>query len=468
MAERDAKERKKDFLEVNTGYKISEAISEALRCLQCKNAPCIPGCPVSIDIPGFIKMIQQENLEKSWEILNATNQLPAICGRVCPQEKQCEETCTVGKIKGFEPVAIGRLERFIADWKREPIQNLPNQAVKNSKFPAHDIHAGKVAVVGSGPAGLTVAAELSKKGICVTVFEALHELGGVLTYGIPEFRLPKAIVLQEIQAIERSGVDFLTDTIIGKTLTFTELRNLYHAIFLGIGAGAPKFMGIAGTALNGVYSASEFLTRVNLMKGYLFPASDTPIPMGKQVVVVGGGNVAMDAARSALRLGAEKVTIVYRRTQQELPARAEEYHHAVEEGIQFLWLSNPIEYVAATDGMGVKVGSVRLQKMGLGEPDASGRRKPVPLQGVEETIDCDTVIEAIGQSAHRILAEGFPELKLNPYGYIVVNPETLQTSVMGVYAGGDIVTGAATVIEAMGAGKIAANSILNFIMKLDR
>jgi glutamate synthase (NADPH/NADH) small chain len=451
LEERLPEIRKADFLEVNSGYTSQQAVEEALRCLQCPNAPCINGCPVSIDIPGFIREIQAKKFSESWEILNQTNQLPAICGRVCPQEKQCEAFCTIGKIKGSEPVAIGRLERFSADWKR--LQRKTNLQ-PSGPFRKH------IAVVGSGPAGLTVAAGLAKNGFKVTVFEALHDLGGVLTYGIPEFRLPKSIVKEEIDGIKSLGVTFLTDTIIGKTIPFNEIRHEYDAVFLGIGAGAPKFMGIPGTNLNGVFSASEFLTRVNLMKAYQFPSTDTPIVIGKEVVVIGGGNVAMDAARSAQRLGSESVTIVYRRTETELPARIEEYHHALEEGIRFRWLSNPIAYLPNTE---YRVNGILIQKMGLGEPDDSGRRKPVPLQGEEETIPCDCIIEAIGQSAHRILSEGFKEIRLNRYGYIEVDPETLMTSVPGVYAGGDIVTGAATVIEAMGAGKIAAKSIERYL-----
>ncbi|HOH11736.1 MAG TPA: NADPH-dependent glutamate synthase [Thermotogota bacterium] len=451
LIERAPEERRKDFLEVNDGYSLTEAVSEADRCLQCRNAPCIQGCPAAIDIPGFIKAIQEKDLERSWEILYATNRLPAICGRVCPQEKQCEERCTVGKIKNSEPVAIGRLERFTADWKRK---------AGFSPAPVELTHTERIAVVGSGPAGLTVAAELAQNGYAVEVFEALHEPGGVLTYGIPEFRLPKEIVRAEIEGIRKLDVVLRTDFIVGKTIFFEEIRKRYQAIFLGIGAGAPKFMNVPGTNLNGVFSASEFLTRVNLMKAFRFPHADTPITIGKNVIVVGGGNVAMDAARSALRLGAQTVKIVYRRTETELPARWEEYHHAMEEGVEFLWLSNPIAYLPDSDS---RVKGARIQKMGLGEPDASGRRKPVPLPGVEETLECDCVIEAIGQSAHRILSEGFKEVRLNRWGYIEVDPETLMTSVPGVFAGGDIVTGAATVIEAMGAGKTAAKGIMNYL-----
>jgi len=451
LTERSPEERRKDFLEVNDGYAFTEAVAEADRCLQCRNAPCIEGCPVAINIPGFIKAIQDKDLERSWEILRAANQLPAICGRVCPQEKQCEERCTVGKIKESEPVAIGRLERFTADRKRKT--GFSSGTVEVTR-------QDKIAVVGSGPAGLTVASELAKNGFAVDIFEALHAPGGVLTYGIPEFRLPKEIVRAEIEGIRELGVSLYTDIIIGKTIYFEELRKKYQAVFLGIGAGAPKFMGIPGTNFNGVFSASEFLTRVNLMKAFRFPVADTPITIGKQVIVVGGGNVAMDAARSAMRLGAQRVTVVYRRTEAELPARIEEYHHALEEGIRFLWLSNPIEYLPDSD---FRVKGTRIQKMGLGEPDASGRRRPVPLAGVEETLDCDCVIEAIGQSAHRILSEGFKEVRLNRYGYIEVDPVSLMTSVPGVFAGGDIVTGAATVIEAMGAGKTAAKGIMRYL-----
>lgn len=447
-------ERRRNFQEVSFGYCLEEALMEAERCLQCKNAPCIEGCPVGVDIPGFISALLEGDLSRSAEILKSYNNLPSICGRVCPQENQCEGVCTLGKSKVFEPVAIGRLERFVGDWDMVQKRQEVREELSNSEI------KGKVAVVGSGPSGLTVAADLAKMGYYVKIFEALHKPGGVLMYGIPEFRLPKRIVYEEIEYVKSLGVEIETDVVVGKTVTIDELRKEYDAIYIATGAGTPKFLNIPGENLNGVYSSSEFLTRVNLMKAYEFPYYDTPVKMGKNVVVVGGGNVAMDASRSALRLGADKVTVVYRRTENEMPARREEYENAVEEGIEFMWLTNPVECIG--DDRGNLVGVV-CQKMELGEPDASGRRRPIPVKDSNFTITCDMFIVAIGQEANRVLLDNFTELELNKWGYIKADPETGATSVEGVYAGGDIVTGAATVIEAMGAGKKAAKAIDEYV-----
>lgn len=452
IKEQDAEVRRNNFGEVCLGYSIEEGMKEAARCLQCRTKPCVAGCPVAIDIPGFIKCVRDGDMAGASEIMDKYTNLPAVCGRVCPQETQCEELCTVGKMPGFEPVAIGKLERLVADWKYAQEKAKAENTQAASK--------GKVAVVGSGPSGLTVAGDLAKKGYEVTIFEALHAAGGVLIYGIPEFRLPKNIVKMEIEAMQDLGVKIECNAVVGKNITMQEILEEFDACYIAVGAGAPNFQGVPGTTLNGVYSASEYLTRINLMHGYEFPNYDTPSKNSKKVVVIGGGNVAMDAARSAKRLGADEVTIVYRRSLKELPARIEEYHHAVEEGIIFNWLTNPTEYVNNGEGQLCGVKCIRME---LGEPDASGRRRPVPVEGSEFFIEADCAIEAIGQGSNKVLLSTFPEMKLNKWGYIEADPKTGATSVPGVYAGGDIVTGAATVILAMGAGKDAAEAIDKYI-----
>lgn len=451
IKEQDPEVRKSNFGEVCLGYTLEEGVTEAKRCMQCKAKPCVKGCPVKIDIPAFIKCIRDGNMAGAAEIMDQYTNLPAVCGRVCPQESQCEGRCTVGKMKGFEPVAIGKLERLVADWKYAQKDLSPKAYVGEKK--------GKVAIVGSGPSSLTVAGDLAKLGYEVKIFEALHAAGGVLIYGIPEFRLPKKIVRMEIESMQKLGVDIECNVVVGKTITMQEIMNEYDACYIAVGAGAPHFQGIPGTTLNGVYSASEYLTRINLMHGYQFPKYDTPAKKAHKVVVIGGGNVAMDAARSAKRLGAEEVNVVYRRSLQELPARIEEYHHAVQEGIIFNWLTNPTEYV--NDGNG-QLKAVKCIKMELGEPDASGRRRPIPIPNSEFLVEADCAIEAIGQGSNKVLLSTFPELKLNKWGYIIAD-ETGATSVPGVFAGGDIVTGAATVILAMGAGKEAAVAIDKYI-----
>ena len=447
MPEQDPNVRNKNFKEVSQGYTEEMAVEEAARCLGCKHHPCMGGCPVNVQIPDFIKLVAERKFEEAYHKIQETSSLPAICGRVCPQENQCEKYCVRG-VKG-EPVAIGRLERFVADWYMKHGKSEVKKAVSNGK---------KVAVVGAGPAGLTCAGDLAKLGYEVTIFEAFHTPGGVLVYGIPEFRLPKDIVKEEIRKLEAMGVTIMTDMVIGKVLSIDELlgEEGFSAVFVGTGAGLPSFMGIDGENLNGVYSANEFLTRINLMKAYRFPEYDTPIYMGKDVVVVGGGNVAMDAARSAKRLGAENVSIVYRRSEEEMPARREEVHHAKEEGINFKLLCNPVRILGTEDGWAQKVECVRME---LGEPDASGRRRPVPIEGSEFTVDAEVVIIAIGQSPNPLIKDTTPDLETNRRGCIVVREETGATSKKGVYAGGDAVTGAATVILAMGAGKTAAQSI---------
>ncbi len=453
MPTQDPKVRAHNFDEVALGYDEATAVAEASRCLNCKNQPCVSGCPVNIHIPDFLKQVREGNFEEAYKIITQTSSLPAVCGRVCPQESQCECKCTLG-IK-FEPVGIGRVERFVADYHNA-------HSTEPAKAPASNGH--KVAVVGSGPSGLTCAGDLAKKGYKVTVYEALHKAGGVLVYGIPEFRLPKSIVAREVETLKELGVDVETNIVIGKTLTVDELFEMgYEAVFIGSGAGLPNFMNIPGEALKGVYSANEFLTRSNLMKSYLDDPV-TPIMKGGKVAVVGGGNVAMDAARTALRLGAEKVYIVYRRSMTELPARKEEVEHAQEEGIEFLLLHNPVEILGYNnpdnprDERNGFVTGMKCIKMELGEPDEKGRRRPVPIEGSEFTIDVDTVIMAIGTSPNPLIKNTTDGLEVNKRGGIIVNEDGL-TSRSGVYAGGDAVTGAATVISAMGAGKLAAKSI---------
>ena len=441
--------RNKNFLEVALGYTEEQALDEAQRCLHCKNKPCVAGCPVGIHIPDFIAKVAEGDFEGAYQIITQQSSLPAVCGRVCPQETQCEQKCVRG-IKG-EPVGIGRLERFVADWHNKNVCEAPRKPAPNGH---------KVAVIGSGPSGLTCAGDLAKKGYAVTVFEALHTAGGVLVYGIPEFRLPKDIVQKEIDGLKALGVDVQTNMVIGRVLSIDELLEQgYEAVFIGSGAGLPRFMNIPGENLKGVYSANEFLTRVNLMKAYQ-PGSDTPIEHAKRVAVVGGGNVAMDAARCAKRLGAEEVFIVYRRSEKELPARAEEVEHAKEEGIVFHLLNNPTQILGDENG---NVRGMECIRMELGEPDASGRRRPVEVPGSEFTLDVDCVIMAIGTSPNPLIKSTTQGLETQKWGGIIVNEETGLTSREGVYAGGDAVTGAATVILAMGAGKTAATAIDEYI-----
>ena len=436
-----------NFEEVSLGYDEAMAVDEAKRCLNCKHKPCVNGCPVNVRIPEFIQLVAEEKFMEAYEVIRSTNALPAVCGRVCPQETQCEEKCVRG-IKG-EPVAIGRLERFVADYAMahgaQPAKPQPD----NGK---------KIAIVGSGPAGLTCAGDLRKLGYEVTIFEALHTPGGVLVYGIPEFRLPKQLVREEIKTLEDIGVKIETNMVVGRSITLDELlgEEGYSAVFVGSGAGLPRFQCIPGENLNGVYSANEFLTRINLMKAYSFPVVDTPVQVGKNAAVVGGGNVAMDAARSAKRLGAENVYIVYRRGEQEMPARVEEVHHAKEEGIIFKMLTNPTEILGDENG---HVKGMTCVEMELGEPDASGRRRPVVKAGSEHTIDVDTVVIAIGNSPNPLIKNTTPGLATEKWGGIIVDEATGKTSRDHVYAGGDTVTGAATVILAMGAGKTAAAAI---------
>jgi glutamate synthase (NADPH/NADH) small chain len=444
MPTQDPKVRSRNFNEVALGYSKEQALDEAQRCLNCKHKPCVSGCPVAIDIPGFIEKIRENDFTGAYEVISRTSSLPAICGRVCPQENQCEKYCVRG-IK-HEPVAIGRLERFVADYVMEHEQKHEQKIEKNGK---------KVAVIGSGPAGLSCAGVLAKLGYDVTVFEALHVAGGVLMYGIPEFRLPKVIVQKEIEGLKELGVKIETNMVIGKTLSIDELQEMgFEAIFIGSGAGLPKFMNIPGENLNGVYSANEFLTRINLMKAYI-DDSMTPIKRAKHVVVVGGGNVAMDAARCALRLGAEEVSIVYRRSEAELPARKEEVEHAKEEGIRFRLLTNPVE-ILSDDGKNVS--RIKCIEMELGEPDASGRRRPVEKKGSEFEIEADCVIIAIGTVPNPLIKSTTKGLETQKWGGIIADENGLTTR-DSVYAGGDAVTGAATVILAMGAGKTAAEAI---------
>ena len=459
MPTQDPLVRAHNFKEVATGYTREIALAEASRCLNCKNKPCVSGCPVNVNIPDFIQEIKKGNFEEAYQVISKSSSLPAVCGRVCPQETQCESKCTLG-IK-FEPVGIGRLERFVADYHNE------NSKAKPNKLPSN---GHKVAIVGSGPSGLTCAGDLARLGYEVTIYEALHTAGGVLVYGIPEFRLPKKIVAKEVETLKELGVNVVTNVVIGKTLTIDELfESGFEAVFVGSGAGLPNFMNIPGEALQGVYSANEYLTRSNLMKSYLDDPV-TPIMKGGKVAVVGGGNVAMDAARTALRLGAEKVYIVYRRSMEELPARKEEVEHAMEEGIEFKLLNNPIEilgYNNPDDKRDPKNGFVtgmKCIKMDLGEPDQKGRRRPIPIEGSEYVLDVDTVIMAIGTSPNPLIKNTTKGLEVNNHGGIIVNEDGL-TSREGVYAGGDAVTGAATVISAMGAGKLGAKSIHEYLSK---
>ena len=451
MPEQDPKVRAKNFDEVPLGYTEEQAVLEAKRCIQCKKPLCIAGCPVDVDIPGFIKLIAEKDFIGAALKLKETNALPAICGRVCPQEDQCEVVCVLGK-KG-EPVAIGRLERFAADYERESGNiMIPEVAPPTGK---------RVAVVGAGPAGLTIAGDLVKVGHDVTIFEALHKAGGVLIYGIPEFRLPKSIVDAEVNYLEKLGVKIVVNAAIGRVKTVDELfEEGFDAVFLGVGAGAPVFMNIPGENLSGVYSANEYLTTSNLMKAYRFPEYDTPIVRGKNVAVIGGGNVAMDSVRTALRLGADNAHIIYRRTEVEMPARIEEVHHAKEEGVQFKLLTNPVEYIGDENGW---VTGMKCLRMELGEPDESGRRRPVPIKDSEFVIDVDTVVVAVGAMANPLVASTTPGLEINRWDYIVANEETGETSRKGVYAGGDIVTGSATVILAMGAGRNSARAIDEYL-----
>jgi glutamate synthase (NADPH/NADH) small chain len=447
MPEQNSGVRITNFEEVPLGYSEETAILEARRCIQCKKPGCIAGCPVEVRIPEFIQAIADGNFIGAAHILKETNSLPAVCGRVCPQEEQCEQVCILGK-KG-DPVAVGRLERFAADYERATGEiSLPEPSAPNGK---------KIAVVGAGPSGLTIAGDLVKLGYEVTVFEGLHKAGGVLVYGIPEFRLPKAIVEAEVDYLQKLGVKIETNAVIGRIATIDELfAEGYDAVYIAVGAGAPVFMDIPGENWMGIYSANEYLTRSNLMKAYLFPEYDTPIIRGKNVAVIGGGNVAMDSVRTALRLGADNAYIVYRRTEVEMPARKEEVHHAQEEGVQFKLLTNPVEYIS--DGSGWVKG-MKCIRMELGEPDASGRRSPIPIKDSEFVIDVDTVVVAVGTMANPIVPATTPGLETNRRGYIITKGESGETSRQGVYAGGDIVTGAATVILAMGAGKKAARAI---------
>jgi glutamate synthase (NADPH) small chain len=453
MPEQEPKVRARNFEEVPLGYSPETAELEAGRCLQCKKPSCVEGCPVQIDIPAFIKDIKEKNFSGAIMKLWEKTSLPAVCGRVCPQEAQCEQLCILGKKE--EPVAVGRLERFAADWQRTKGEfKLPPKADPTGK---------KVAVIGSGPSGLTVAGDLILKGHEVTIFEAFHKPGGVLVYGIPEFRLPKAIVESEVNILEKLGAKVVCNAVIGRTTTIEELvtEEGFDAVYIGVGAGLPIFMNLPGENLIGVYSANEYLTRSNLMKAYLFPQYDTPIIQGKNVVVLGAGNVAMDSARTALRLGAETVKIVYRRSRAEMPARGEEIHHAEEEGVELYLLTNPTKFIGDDQG---RVVAMECLKMELGEPDASGRRRPVPMKGSEFTLETDLVVIAIGAGANPLITATTPGLQTNKRGYVMADEKTGKTYKRGVWAGGDIVTGSATVILAMGAGRAAANSMHEYLM----
>lgn len=454
MPEQPPKQRIRNFDEVPLGYSLETAIAEAQRCLECKPKKnqkiCVDGCPVGVEIPAFIKRIKEGDIDEAIKIIKRKNNLPAICGRVCPYEDQCEKTCILGH--KFEPVGIGRLERFAADYEREKGLTTPNKP---------DPKEGRVAVVGAGPAGLTAAADLAKMGYQVTIFEALHEPGGVLMYGIPEFRLPKKIVKAEVEYVQSLGVNLKTDIVVGKTITVDELLQEYDAVFIGTGAGLPNWMNISGENLSGVYSANEFLTRINLMKAYNFPEYDTPIRVGRRVATIGGGNVAMDCARTALRMGAEESYILYRRTETEMPARLEEIEHAKEEGVIFKLLVAPTRYIGDEKGWVKQVECIRME---LGEPDASGRRRPAPVKGSEFLMDADTVVVAIGQSPNPLVPKTTKGLQTTEEGTIIVDEEG-RTLREGIFAGGDIASGAATVILAMGTGKKAAEAIDRYLTK---
>ncbi len=451
MPEQEPQIRARNFLEVPTGYTMKMAQEEASRCLQCKKPGCVAGCPVEVDIPGFIDLIAQGDMTAAIRNLWGKNALPAVCGRVCPQEIQCEGLCVVGK-KG-EPVAIGNLERFCADYEREyGTGELPPRAELTGK---------KVAVVGAGPSGLTVTGDLIVKGHDVTIYEAFHKPGGVLVYGIPEFRLPKAIVAQEVNFLERQGAKVECNAVVGRTVTIDELfEQGFDAVYVGVGAGLPRFMNLPGENYIGILSANEYLTRANLMKAYLYPEVDTPIPIGKNVVVLGAGNVAMDSARTAMRLGADSVKIVYRRSREEMPARNAEIHHAEEEGIELFLLTNPTQYRGNEEG---RLTGMECLRMELGEPDDSGRRRPVAIEGSEFEMECDLCIVAVGSASNPLLTSDTPDMALNRWGNVITNEATGKTTKKGVWAGGDIVTGAATVILAMGAGREAADSIHDYL-----
>ena len=453
MPKQKPKDRIRNFNEVALGYTMEQAVAEAERCLQCPKPQCIQGCPVDLDIPAFIKEIKEKNFDAAIKKVKEKNSLPAICGRVCPQETQCQKFCVLGK-KG-DPLSIGRLERFVADYELQKGVTVPPRSKSSI--------GGKVAIAGSGPAGLTAAADLAKLGYEVVIFEALHAAGGVLMYGIPEFRLPKKIVQAEVDYVKKLGVDFKPNHMIGRLYTIDELfERGFDAVFIGTGAGLPRFMRIPGENLGGIYSANEFLIRVNLMKAYMFSEYDTPIRIGKKVAVIGGGNVAMDSARCSLRLGAEEVWIVYRRSREEMPARIEEVENAEEEGIKFKFLATPVRFLGDESGW---VTGMECIAMRLGEPDESGRRRPIPIEGSEFVMDLDTVVIAIGQTPNPIIQRTTKGLKTTRWGTIVVNEKTGKTSKKAVYAGGDVVSGAATVISAMGAGKRAARSIHRYLMR---
>lgn len=458
MIEQEPDVRNKNFNEVNLGYTIELAQEEAERCIRCKKPVCISGCPVSVKIPDFIKMVAEGKYKEAAAILKEDNSLPAVCGRVCPQEEQCEKVCVAGNKGKSDPVAIGYLERFVADWERENIGfQMPEMKPKTGK---------KIAIVGGGPSGLSCAGDLIRMGHDVTVFEALHGIGGVLIYGIPEFRLPKSIVQAEVDGLKNLGVEFVTNYVVGLAETIDELLSRYDAAFIGVGAGLPYFMNIPGEHLNGVYSSNEYLTRVNLMKAYKFPDADTPMydVKDKVVAVFGGGNTAMDAVRTSLRLGAKRAMIVYRRTEKEMPARIEEVKHAKEEGVEFVLLAAPTEFIGDENGW---LKAMKLQQMELGEPDASGRRRPVPIEGAIEEIVLDVAVIAIGNGSNPIISKTTPDLKVNKWGNILVDEATMKTNKKGVFAGGDIVTGGATVILAMGAGRKAAEAINEYLKNPD-